>query len=113
VLNIIPENPTVRKSLFLTIKWITYAWLAYNGYLFFADEHLASQTTFNGSLSFSEIIKVYSGSIDTTFWILLLLLLELETYVIDDEILKKPAVKWLMIGLRSICYATKIVIEEC
>ena len=107
-MNVLPESPTVRKNLFLTIKWLTYAWLAYNGYLFFVDEHAASQITFNGSLSFSEIIKVFSGSIDTTFWILLLLLLELETYIIDDEILKKPAVKWLMIGLRSICYAVII-----
>ena len=104
-MNHILQNTAVRKNLFLLVKWLTYGWLAYNGYLFFVDEHAASQTTFNGQLSFSEIIKVYSGSIDTTFWILLILLLELETYIIDDEILKKPAVKWLMIFLRSICYA--------
>lgn len=108
MLNIIPENPTVRKNLFLTIKWLTYGWLTYNGYLFFVEEHEASQTTFNGQLTFSEIIKVFSGFIDTSFWLVLILLLELETYVIDDEILKKPAVKWLMIGLRSICYAVII-----
>jgi len=107
-LNLIPQSPVVRERLFLVIKWATYLWLIYNGFMFFIDENLAAETTFNGQVSFSEIIKVYSGSIDTAFWIFLLLLLELETYIIDDKILKKPAVKWLMIGLRSICYAVII-----
>ncbi len=104
-MNFIPESPVVRERLFLAIKWLTYGWLIYNGYQFFADESLAAQTTFNGQVSVSEIISVYSGSIDTAFWIFLLLLLELETYIIDDEILKKPVVKWSMFALRALCYA--------
>lgn len=107
-MNIIPESPTVRKNLFLTIKWLTYSWLIYNGVQFFLDEQAASQTTYAGNLSLSEIIKVYSAAIDTAFWIFLLLLLELETYIIDDDVLKKPTVKYFMMGLRAICYAVII-----
>jgi len=105
VSKIIPQSPEVRERLFLIIKWITYGWLIYNGVQFFFDEHQAAKTVFNGQVSLSEIIKVYSGAIDSAFWVSLLLLLELETYIIDDRILKKPAVKWFMIALRSICYA--------
>jgi len=107
-MNILSESPTLRNNLFLIIKWLTYSWLVYNGILFFADEHAASQVTYGGGLSLFEVIKVYSAAIDTAFWIFLLLLLELETYIIDDEILKKPAVKWFMMGLRAICYAVII-----
>ena len=103
-MSIIPDNPVFRERLFVTVKYLTYGWLSLNGYLFWAGEAAAQDVTFSGSLSLSEIIKVYSASIDTTFWILLVILLELETYVIDDEILRRTPVKWSMIGLRTICY---------
>lgn len=103
-MSIIPQSPVVRERLFTAAKYIVYGLLAWNGYMFYLDESLASNITFSGGLSLTEIIEVHSGSIDTTFWILLVILLELETYVIDDEILKRTAVKWTMIGLRTICY---------
>ncbi len=104
-MSIIPDNPVIRERLFVAVKWLTYGWLTVNGYLFYAGEDLASNVTFSNSLNLSEIIKVYSASIDTSFWILLVILLELETYVIDDKILKRTSVKWSMIGLRTVCYA--------
>ena len=103
-MSIIPQSPVVRERLFTTTKYLVYGYLAWNGYMFYLDESLASDVTFSGGMSLSEIIKVHSGSIDTTFWILLVILLELETYVIDDHILKRPVVKWGMISLRTICY---------
>jgi len=103
-MNIIPQSPVVRERLFTGTKYLVYGLLAWNGYMFYLDESLASTITFSGGMSLSEIIEVHSGSIDTTFWIFLVILLELETYVIDDHILKRPAVKWSMISLRSICY---------
>lgn len=103
-MSIIPQSPVVRERLFTATKYLVYGLLAWNGYMFYLDESLASDVTFSGGMSLSEIIEVHSGSIDTTFWIFLVILLELETYVIDDHILKRPAVKWSMISLRSICY---------
>ncbi|MCH8202516.1 MAG: hypothetical protein IH996_05380 [Proteobacteria bacterium] len=104
-MSIIPQSPIVRERLFTVSKYLVYGLLAWNGYMFYLDESVASTITFSGGLSLSEIIEVHSGSIDTTFWIFLVILLELETYVIDDEILKRTAVKWTMIGLRTVCYA--------
>ena len=99
------KDPKVREWLFNIVKYLTYGYLGYNGLQFYADEAAASATTFQNGLSFSEVIKVYSASIDTTFWLMLVMLLELETYIIDDEVLKRPVVKWGMIAARSICYA--------
>ena len=103
-MSIIPQSPVVRERLFTVAKYIVYGLLAWNGYMFYLDESLASTITFTGGFSLIEIIEIHSGSIDTTFWILLVILLELETYVIDDEVLKRTAVKWTMIGLRTVCY---------
>ena len=103
-MSIIHDSPVIRERIFTVVKYLTYGWLTYNGYLFWADEVMASEVTFSRDLTLSEIIEVYSASIDTSFWILLVILLELETYVIDDNILKRTPVKWTMIGLRTICY---------
>lgn len=103
-MNLVPNNPIIREWLFIVTKYVTYGLLCLNGYLFYVDELAASEVTFARSLTFSEVIEVYSASIDSAFWIMLVVLLELETYVIDDRILKRPAVKWTMIGLRTLCY---------
>ncbi len=103
-MSIIPQSPVVRERLFTAIKYLVYGLLAWDGYMFFLDESLASDVKFSSTLTLPEIIEVYSATIDTTFWILLVILLELETYVIEDDILKRPLVKWGMISLRTICY---------
>lgn len=94
-----------RDWLFVVVKYAVYGVLVYNGYQFYAAESQAQMTTFAEGLSLAELTNVYSATIDTTFWIMLVALLELETYVIDDDVLEKPAVKWTMLGLRSLCYA--------
>jgi len=103
-MSIIPQSSVVRMRIFNTIKYLTYALLAWNGYNFYLDELAASTVTFSGGLDISEIITVFSGSLDTTFWLLLVILLELETYVIEDHILKRPLVKFSMMGARAVCY---------
>jgi len=64
-MNIIPQNPVVRERLFTITKYLVYGLLAWNGYMFYLDESLASDVTFSGGMSLSEIIEVHSGSIDT------------------------------------------------
>ncbi|MEE8371716.1 MAG: hypothetical protein V3R73_06160 [Sphingomonadales bacterium] len=103
-MSILPDNPVIRERLFVAVKYITYGWLTWNLYLFYLSEGLAADVSFSGGLTLSQIVEIYSATIDSTFWILLVILLELETYAIDDEILKRTWVKWTMIGLRTICY---------
>lgn len=98
-------DPGFRQRSFVVVKYLVYGVLAWNGYQFFLAEHQAQATTFIDGVPLSQIGEVYSGSIDSAFWILLLLLLELETYVIDDATLRKPAVKLSMLAARSMCYA--------
>ena len=46
----------------------------------------------------------YVATIDTAAWVVLLLIFELETYVLEDRHFTKP-VAWTLQGLRIICYA--------
>lgn len=95
----------IRGWAFATVKYMVYGILCWNGYQFYVTEAAVEGITFANGLTFLEVISVYSATIDTIFWILLIVLLELETYVIEDDVLKRPLVKFGMIFLRTICYS--------
>ena len=84
-------------------KYLVYSLLALNVYLFFSEEWLASKVIFASGVNVDNIIEAFSSTIDTAAWLVLLLLFELETYVIDDENLK-GGTKWTLHGVRAFCY---------
>lgn len=90
--------------LFTAVKYVVYALLSFNIYLFLQEELGALEHTFVDGFELGQVIQVFSATIDTTAWVLLLLLFELETSVLDDSKIKGP-VKWLLHGLRLVCYA--------
>jgi len=59
--------------------------------------------TFSTGMSLSDYIQVFSATIDTTAWVILLLLFELETYQLPDEVIK-GWVKRALHGIRAFCY---------
>jgi len=89
--------------LFTIFKYTVYCLLAYNAFLFFQDDLAASAETFGDSVTWRNVVEAYSATFDTTAWILLLLLFELETAIIPDEKLR-GGLKWLLLGFRAICY---------
>lgn len=93
-----------HSRLFQLFKYMVYALLTVNIYLFFSEEWAASAFRFGDGMSFAEIIEGFAASIDTAAWVVLLLMFELETYVLDDEHIV-GRVKWTLHGLRAICYA--------
>jgi hypothetical protein len=92
-----------RQQVFTGVKYITYALLSFNVYLFLQEELLALEFTFAGGIEPGQIIQSFAATIDTGAWVILLLLFELETSVFDDSKLH-GGLKWLMHGLRGICY---------
>ena len=91
------------SSLFQRFKYTVYALLTLNIFLFLQEEILAAEVTFSGTLKLSDIIDLYAATIDTAAWVVLLILFELETYVIDDDKIK-GFLKFVFVGIRSICY---------
>jgi hypothetical protein len=92
-----------RQWGYQTFKYLVYTLLAINVYLFFSEEWLASEVVFAAGVSMDTIIEAFSSTIDTAAWLVLLLLFELETYVLDDDKLVGTT-KRLLHGIRILCY---------
>jgi len=74
-----------RRRIFQAVKYATYLALCGN-ILFFLREELGSlEHTFTGALSPAETVQVFAATLDTAAWVVLLLLFELETWVLDDD----------------------------
>ena len=92
-----------RHRLFTAVKYLVYALLCLNVYLFLQEELLALEHTFVDGFEAGKLIQVFSATIDTAAWVILLLLFELETSVLDDSRIT-GSVKWALHGIRGICY---------
>lgn len=74
--------------VFQAFKYAIYAILAINTAAFFSENFASVSHVYHDGLKPSEIIVAYVDSIDTAAWLVLLIMLELETYVIPDEKIK-------------------------
>ena len=92
-----------RYRYFTALKYLVYVLLSFNIYMFLQEELSALEHTFVGPLEPGQIIQAFSATIDTAAWVLLLLLFELETSVLDDSRINGP-VKWCLHGVRGLCY---------
>ncbi len=94
---------STRFQIFSFAKYIVYALLSLNVYLFLREELLALTYTFADDIQPGQLIQAFSATIDTAAWVILLLMFELETSVLDDNKLR-AGLKWVLHGLRGICY---------
>ncbi len=92
------------SRLFQLFKYIVYALLTFNVYVFWSEEVLAAAVQFPGGVSATELIDAYAATIDTAAWVVLLLMFELETYVLEDDQFSRP-VAWSLHGIRALCYS--------
>ncbi len=88
---------------FQLTKYSVYALLALNVWLFLQEELTTSAHLFKDGISGELLIQAFSATIDTLAWVVLLLMFELETYQLPDEIIRGK-VKWTLHGLRAVCY---------
>jgi hypothetical protein len=91
-----------RYRLFTAIKYLTYALLCLNVYLFLQEEMASLEYTFTQGLELGQLIQVFAATIDTAAWVILLLLFELETSVLDDSRIH-GGVRLALHGVRGLC----------
>ena len=99
-----PPLTISRDTIFPLFKYTIYAFLAINVYVFFVEEFAAAQLQFPGGVSPGDWIEAYAATIDTAAWLVLLLMFELETYVLGDDQFTRPVTLSLH-GLRIVSYA--------
>ncbi len=92
------------RTLFQIFKYAVYVLLAMNIYWFYAEESAAASLQFANGVGLADLIEAFSATIDTAAWVVLLLMFELETDVLEDRHFTKR-VTWSLHGLRAICYA--------
>jgi hypothetical protein len=91
-----------RYRLFTLVKYVTYALLCFNVYLFLQEELGSLEYTFTRGLEPGQLIQVFAATIDTAAWVVLLLLFELETSVLDDSRIR-GGVRLALHGIRGLC----------
>lgn len=95
---------TKKIPWFQLFKYAVYLLLTSNVFLFLRKEGLAASHRFTDGISLDELIAAFPSTIDTGAWVVLILLFELETYVLSDEKLQGH-LKWVLRIIRSISYA--------
>ena len=96
------------NRLFQLFKYVVYAFLAMNVYWFFMEEYAAAPLRFPDGVGLAHIRDAYAATIDTLAWVILLLMFELETYVLEDEHFSK-SVTLTLHGLRFACVAVIVL----
>ena len=93
-----------RYTLYQVFKYALYAFLMVNVGWFFLEEHAANELLYPDGVRPGDIYDAYVATIDTAAWVVLLLMFELETYILEDRHFTKT-VKVTLHALRVICYA--------
>jgi len=100
----VSESSPWWYHLYTLVKYATYALLSLNIYLFLQQELTSANHSLATEFDIGTIIQLFSATLDTAAWVVLLLLFELETAVIPDEKLV-GGTKLLIHGVRLACGA--------
>jgi len=88
---------------FTFFKYVVYALLCSNVVLFFQEEWLAANELFANGMTHTQLIEAFAATTDTAAWIVLLLLFELETSVLPDDLLQQRRISISLHGIRMLC----------
>ena len=97
--------------VFKAFKYTVYTLLTLNIFLFYQEESLATAQTFSQGISLQNIIQGFAATIDTAAWVLLLLVFELETSLLDDRVLRRPGCRppfWLFAPFPMALFSTPV-----
>jgi len=95
-------------QIFRWVKYLTYALLSLNIFLFLAEEIGSARFAIASGEDVVMGGQLFSATLDTLAWVILLLLFELETAVIPDERLK-GLLRFGIHGMRMLCTAAIVM----
>lgn len=85
------------------VKWVVYALLIVNWGFYIAEDWNRAVHTLDGSSTVLDWAREFATSIDESAWFILLFMLELETYVLEDEDMTDWVTKALH-AVRIVCF---------
>ncbi len=96
------------STLYQLFKYAVYALLTLNIFLFYAEESTAVPLQYPEGIDLGNLREAFSATIDTLAWVVLLLMFELETYVLEDRHFT-PVVAVSLRSLRALCYVMILI----
>ena len=102
------ETTRTGLQLFRWVKYATYLLLSLNIWLFFAEEMDSARFAVASGEAVATGIQLFSATLDTLAWVILLLLFELETAVIPDHRLQ-GRLRLAIHGIRFVCTAAIVM----
>jgi hypothetical protein len=96
------NTPKMKMVWFQAFKYGVYVLLVANIFLFLHEEWLAASQVFTDGIALDQFVSAFAQTIDTAAWVVLLLLFELETFVLAG----RPLAPWqqhAMRGVRVLC----------
>jgi hypothetical protein len=110
-------NPFTLKSMLIPllrkpkvaqfVKWSVYSLLLVNFVVYMIDDWQAYNASLSDSAAINKILETFSDSIDMAAWVVLVILFELETYVLADRVLEDSAIRLVKL-VRVLCYVLVI-----
>ena len=91
------------RVVYQAFKYSVYALLTINVFVFFSEEIAAVGLEHPDGLAPGDYFKAFAATIDTAAWVVLLLMFELETYVLEDKHFSRR-VTWTLQIVRAACY---------
>lgn len=91
------------RIVYQVFKYSVFALLTINVYVFFSEEVAAVRLEYPDGLVLRDVFRAYAATIDTAAWVVLLLMFELETFVLEDRHFTR-SVTWLLTIVRVCCY---------
>ena len=95
-------------QVFRWVKYLTYALLSLNIWLFFSEELNSARFAIETGEEVALGVQLFSATLDTLAWVILLLLFELETAVIPDERFR-GMIRFGIHGVRMVCTAAIVM----
>ncbi len=91
------------STLYQALKYSIYLLIIYNVVQFTLEDYMASAHRFRDGITLSNFTDAFAQAVDTIAWLVLLLMLELETWIIEDDKHKGP-LRWTINSVAAICY---------
>ncbi len=102
------SSAVFRFQLFRWVKYTTYALLSLNIWFFLIEELNSARFVIESGGDVAMGIQLFSATLDTLAWVILLLLFELETAVIPYGRLK-GVLRFIIHGVRMMCTLTIVM----
>lgn len=91
------------KKAHQIFKYLVYSAVLSNVFLFFRKELKAAIHRFGEDISIFQIFEAFTSTLDTAAWVVLLILFEIQTYILPKE-KNTPLLKRIFTGLRGLCF---------